>query len=191
MRRYLPHLLAGLLFVIMAVLWLKNWGDEAAANQAGQTVTAAPAKEVARTPRVNVPVKAPVKVYAGGAALKGGIQLPQHVVEDEHVEVLASSKIDGRDEHPKTVTTVLNVETGESETYVRTDPLPWFVMSSRGGVGMYGGLKNGEPAVRLEARQEVFRVKALSFGGVASIDQPLNGSSSPDWFVGVGAEWHW
>jgi hypothetical protein len=73
---------------------------------------------------------------------------------------------------------------------VRTDPLPWFAMSSRGGVGMYAGIKNGEPAVRLQARQELFSVKALRFEGIATIDQPISGPGT-DYFVGLGAEYRW
>lgn len=191
MRRYYPHILLGVLLLILAALWLRNWSEESAADQVGQTIVATPAKEVLDAPKVDVAVKKPVKVYQGGAALKDGLKLPRLAVEDPDVEVLASSKIDGRDDHPKTVTTVLNVETGESETYVRTDPLPWFAMSSRGGVGMYGGLKNGEPAVRLEARQELFTVKAIHFGAVATVDQPISGRAGTDYFIGLGAEYRW
>jgi hypothetical protein len=191
MRRYYPHILLGVLLLILAALWLRNWSEESAANQVGNTIVATPAKEVRAAPKVDVAVKKPVKVYQGGAALKDGLKLPRVAVEDPDVEVLASSKIDGRDDHPKTVTTVLNVETGESETYVRTDPLPWFAMSSRGGVGMYGGLKNGEPAVRLEARQELFSVKAVVFGLAATFDQPISGPAGPDYFIGLGAEYRW
>lgn len=191
MRRYYPHTLLILLAVISAVLWLRNWREESAANQVGQTVVAARANEVRDVPKVEVEVKKPVKVYNGGAALKNGLKLPAPVAEDTSVEVLASSKIDGRDDHPKTITTTINKETGESETYVRTDPLPWFAMSSRGGVGMYGGLKNGEPAVRLEARQEIFTIKSLHFGAVASIDQPISGPVGRDYFIGLGAEYRW
>lgn len=191
MRSYYPHAMLAILMLILAVLWFRNWTAESASNQVGQTVLSTPSKEVRGVPKIDVAVKTPVKVYAGGAGLKEGIKLPRAVVDNAAVEVLASSKIDGRDDHPKTVTTVLNTETGESETYVRTNPLPWVAMSSKGGAVLYTGIKNGEPAIRLQAQQEIFRVKALSFGGVASIDQPLNGGKSPDWFVGVGAELHW
>jgi hypothetical protein len=191
MRRYYPHVLLFILVLIFVMLWLRNWNEESAANQVGKTVIAQPAKEIRNVPKVAVEVKQPVKVYKGGAALKGGLKLPRVAVEDQAIEVLASSKIDGRDDHPKIVTTVLNVETGESETYVRTDPLPWFAMSSRGGVGMYAGIKNGEPAVRLQARQELFSVKALRFEGIATVDQPISGPVGTDYFVGLGAEYRW
>jgi hypothetical protein len=192
MRRYYPHLLLVVLALIAATLWVRNWSDESAANQVGVTIVATPAKEVHDVPKVAVPVKKPVQVYAGGQGLKEGIKLPRAVVEDDQVEVIASSKIDGRDDHPKTVTTVLNVETGESETYVRTDPLPLFDWSSRGHVGLAAGLKNGEPAVRLTAEQELFTVKALHFGAVATFDQPLNGGGTgSDYFVGVMGKYQW
>jgi hypothetical protein len=191
MRRYYPHVLLFILVLIFVMLWLRNWSEESAANQVGKTVIAQPAKEIRNVPKVAVEVKQPVKVYKGGAALKDGLKLPRVAVEDQAIEVLASSKIDGRDDHPKTVTTVINTETGESETFVRTDPLPWFAMSSRGGVGMYAGIKNGEPAIRLQARQELFAVKALRFEGIATIDQPVSGPVGTDYFVGLGAEYRW
>jgi hypothetical protein len=192
MRRYFPHVLLVVLVLILAILWLRNWSAESDSNQVGETIAAVPSKEVRDVPRVDVAVKKPVKVYQGGAALKDGLKLPRVVVEDADVEVLASSKIDGRDDHPKTVTTVLNVETGESETYVRTDSLPLFDWSSRGHLGIAAGLKNGEPAMRLSAEQELFTVKAMHFGAVATFDQPLNaGSSGSDYFVGVMGKYQW
>lgn len=188
---FFQYAVLGCLVVIAAMLWIRNWQMESEQNQVGQTVIARPADEVRYVPKVDVQVKAPVKVYKGGAALKNGLKLPKDVVDAPAAEVIASSKIDGRDDHPKTVTTIINTETGESETYVRTDPLPWFAMSSRGGVGMYAGFKNGNPAVRLQAEQEIFTVKALHFKGVASIDQQTGGPISADYFVGVGAEYRW
>jgi hypothetical protein len=192
MRRYYPHILLVVLALIAIVLWLRNWSEEAAVNQVGETIVATPAKEVRDVPKVAVTVNKPVQVYAGGRGLKEGIKLPTPVVENAHVEVISSSKIDGRDDHPKTVTTVLNVETGESETYVRTDPLPLFDWSSRGHLGIAAGLKNGEPAVRLSAEQELFTVMAMHFGAVATFDQPLNaGASGSDYFVGVMGKYQW
>lgn len=188
---FFQYIVLACLIGIAALLWVRNWQNESDQNQIGQTVIARPADEVKDVPKIDVQVKAPVKVYKGGAALKDGLKLPKDIVDLPSAEVISSSKIDGRDDHPKTVTTVINTETGESQTYVRTDPLPWFAMSSRGGVGMYGGFKNGDPAVRLQAEQEIFTVKALHFKGVASIDQPVNGLISADYFVGVGAEYRW
>lgn len=187
------YILAGiiLLGLVVFALWVRNFQLDHERNQVGQTVIATPAHEVKSVPKIDVEVKRPVKVYKGGAGLKGGLKLPDPVVQDDAQQVLASSKIDATDDHPHTVTTVLNTETGQSETYVRTDPLPWVAWSSRGGAGVYAGIKNGEPAVRLEARQELFTVKAVHFGAIASVDQPISGPVGLDYFVGVGAEYRW
>lgn len=52
--------------------------------------------------------------------------------------MIASSKLPAG-ERAKTVTTVINTETGHSETYTRTDSLPWVAVESRGEIGMYYG----------------------------------------------------
>lgn len=193
-RDYKPVLIQILLAVLAmacAYFWWQSHLANRQQNEVGKTVIATQAKEVANVPKVDVKIKAPIKVYKGGASLKEGIKLPPEVVQDDAQQVIASSKIDGLDDHPKTVTTVIDTETGESQTYMRTDPLPWLAWSDRGSVGMYAGLKNGTPAVRLQAHQELFTVKAIHFGAVASVDQPISGPISADYFVGVGAEYRW
>lgn len=189
MRRFYPHILLAVLLLILAALWLRNWSEEADANQVGQTIVATPAKEVRDVPTMEVVVKKPVKVYQGGAALKDGLKLPRVAVEDPDVEVLASSKIDGRDDHPKTVTTVLNVGTGESETYVRTDPLPWFAMDKRGHIGIGPQLTDSGRAIRLEAEQAFFDIKDWRFVGKANYDKMQDVDDR--WAITFMVEKHW
>lgn len=178
------------LVVILALAWLAyTWK---AAPEVGKTVIAEPAKEVKRVPKVGVAIKAPVKVYQGGASLKKEIDLPAEVVQSETQQVIASSKIEAADDHPRTVTTVIDTATGESQTYVRTDPLPWLAWDDRGAIGMYAGIKNGAPTIRLQARQGIFSVKAVHVGLMASIDQPVVSTPVlPEYFIGVGAEYRW
>jgi hypothetical protein len=180
-----------LLIIITVLLWLRNWSEDRLAETPGLVVVATPTKEVKHIPKVAVPVKQPVKVYKGGKKLKQKLTLPEPVVESAVEEVLASTKVEPAGRHPHTVTTTLNTETGESETYVRTDPLPWFVTSSRGSAGIYVGLKNGVQTARFQAEQELFSVKSVHFGAVASIDQPMAGPAGTDYFVGVGAKFEW
>ncbi len=142
---------------------------------------------------VPVPVKAPVKVYKGGAELKKKLKLPVAVAENPAKEIIASSKI-AADSHPQTVSTVINTETGESETFVRRDPLPWLAWDTSGEVGIYAGIKNGHQAVRLQARQGIVQVKAVNIGIVGSIDQAVSAASmvhGTDYFIGVGAWVKW
>lgn len=183
---YITLVLASAVFV---VCWIAH--DRHTSPEVGKTVIATPAPEVKAVPKVGVTIKAPVKVYQGGAILKKKIELPPEVAQDDNQQVIASGKIDAADDHPHTVTTVINTETGESQTYVRTDPLPWLAWDDRGSIGMYAGIKSGAPAVRLQARQGLFSVKAVHFGGIASIDQPMQGLSMPDYFIGIGAEYRW
>ncbi|MEW6314155.1 MAG: hypothetical protein AB1513_08975, partial [Pseudomonadota bacterium] len=107
--------------------------------------------------------------------------------------VLESSQVPA-DDHPQTVTTVIDTETGETETYVKRDPLPWFAWDTHGEAGIYAGLARGSPALRLEARQGIFAVKALHAGVIASYDQLLAPSPfAPQGagFVGVGVWMKW
>lgn len=175
--------------VVIGVIFIAKWivHDRQPSQDTGSTVTAAPAKEVRDTPKIAVPMNAPVKVYQGGATIKKKLNLPPDVAQDDHQQIIASSKIEG--DQPHTVTTVINTDTGESQTYVRTDPLPWLAWDDHGGVGLYAGYKNGAPATRLQAHQELFRIKGVRVGVLASMDLPITGR--PDTFIGFGAEYRW
>jgi hypothetical protein len=155
-------------------------------DKAGQVVIATPAKEVASVEKVEVPVKK-VTVYKTTPALKKKLDLPQPVIDDQQQAVLASSKIPAG-ERAHTVTTVINTDTGKSETYTRTDPLPWLAFENRGEVGVYVGVKNGQQALRLQARQDFVQVKALHLGVVGSVDVS---AGKPDVFVGAGVSYRW
>jgi hypothetical protein len=179
------------ILILLGLYWLGAYMKDSKQSVAGTVVKATPAPEVKHIPLVPVETKKPVKVFAGGTAVKNKLQLPREVIEAPEEEVIASTKIDNRDRHPHTVTTTLNTETGETETYVRTDPLPWLATSTRGHVGMYAGLKNGEQTIRLQAEQELFSVKSVHFGAIATIDQPMGGPSGTDYFVGFGAKYEW
>jgi hypothetical protein len=173
-------------------IWLIFWKDALKAHPVppvNLSVPAKPAQEVKAETKVDKPIQAKtVKVYP--AEVKAKTNLPPVVQANPVLEVIASNQVKA-DDHPQTITTLINTESGDSETYVRRDPLPWFETTSRGEVGLVLGLKNAEPAVRLEARQELFQVKAVHFGVTGSVDQQLNGAEKTDWFVGVGAWYRW
>jgi len=152
-------------------------------ERAGEVKEAKAAPEVAAVPKTDIaPPK--VKVYAGGAPVKLKLSLPQSVVDNAGQHVIASSKI-AASEHPHTVTTVIDEKTGESQTFVRTDPLPWVAYSSKGAAGIYYGIKSGKQVARLQVRQDVLQVKALRAGVMASVD------SDGQTFAGVGLEYRW
>jgi hypothetical protein len=154
----------------------------------GVSLKAKQAKEVAKIPKIDVPIKAPVKVYGGGKKPKKDLNLPSSIINDDNSHILASSKVNN-DDHPHTITTVINDKTGESETFVRTDPLPWLAWDNKGEAGIYIGIKNMEPATRLEVRQGIFQVKAIHFQAIGSADVTQSGKS--DYFLGVGGIYRW
>lgn len=121
-----------------------------------------------------------VKVFE--PEVKTRLKLPKTVIDDPDKHVVSSSKIKA-DEHPHTVTTVLDKSTGELTTYDRKDPLPWLAVTNRTHIGAYYGLKNGQEAVRIQAQQELLQIKSLRIEAVASVDI---GSGKPDTFIGIG-----
>lgn len=161
------------------------------APTAAPTAVAVPASvapEVKKAPRVSVTLPVPVKAYAPG--IKGTLKLPESIVSDENQHVTTAARVRSSD-RPQTVTTVLDATTGESRAYVKEEALPWLALDTHGEAGIYAGLKNGERAARLEVRQGLFQVKAVHFGAVASLDQPLSGPIKTDSFIGVGAWVRW
>jgi hypothetical protein len=94
-----------------------------------------------------------------------------------------------KDEFDKTVTTILDVDTGITTTYVKDEPLSWLSLNRHGNVGIYGGIKNGTSAIRLQANQGIVDIKDIHINAIGSIDQSTNGKT--DYFVGVGAAYNW
>lgn len=155
----------------------------------GLNIVATPAPEVKKVTPVAKPIKAKtVKVYP--AAVKNTIKLPQIIQDNPDLDVIASNQVPA-DDHPQTITTLINTETGESQTFVKRDPLPWLAVDTHGEAGMYMGIKNGTPTARLEAKQGLLQVKALHFGLIGSVDQQLGNGQDTDYFIGTGAWVRW
>ncbi len=180
--------LAILLFLIMQ--WSRQSIDKITAP-VGAHVIATPAKQIAAIPKHQAVVKSgSVRVYESRAKIT--LKLPEAIKQDEAKQVLESTRVDA-DDHDQTITTILDTETGDTQTLVRREPLPWIAWRDDGSAGLYAGIKNGTPTARLEIKQSLFSVKAIRFGAVATVDQPLGyaATTSPDYFVGVGAEYRW
>lgn len=148
----------------------------------GIQMPARPAPEVAHETRVPAVVQQPLQVYK--PAVKKKLRLPQRVQQNENQHVLAATKT-ANDERQHTVTTVVDTQTGTSETFDRVEPLPWIAVNTKTQVGIIYGIKQGKPVGRLQAEQEFLQVKALHFGGIASLD------SDATYFVGVGVWARW
>lgn len=172
-----------LIAAILALKWVEAIKSDSPLSSY-QPVIAKPSKVVKNVPQIDVVVKKPVKVYKNGAALKNGLKLPQEVVKDDNIQIL-SSNTTANDDHPHTLTTTINTETGESETYDKKEPLPWIALDARGSLGIYYGIKSTGTVARLEAKQDVFDVKNIRCGGVASVD------TDASYFAGIGCAITW
>lgn len=127
-----------------------------------------------------------VQVYHKRA--KAALHLPKEVQQASGQVVLAALDLP-HSKHQRAVSAVLDTDTGEVKSYVEEKPLPWVEPSSVGGVGVYMGLKNFEPAVRAELRQDLINIKGVAVGAVVTVDRTLSGTT--DTFAGVGARYEW
>lgn len=133
-------------------------------------------------------IRTPVKVYKPEA--KKRLNLPQNITQDASKHVAASSTIKP-DDHPHTVSTVIDDKTGEVTTYDTRGPLPWLAVDNHGEAGVAYGIRDGQPTVRLEVRQNLLDVKAVKLGVEATVDQPMSGPLGSSYFVGVGLAYRW
>jgi len=182
--KYVAYALAvvvvGLAWFIVYLLAFDSSKTDSAA------VEATPAAAVANESKVETPIASgKVEVYAASAKKK--LKLPAKVVNDSKKQVIAANTVEPSD-NEQTVTTVIDTDTGKSETYVKAEPLPWLSSSKHGSIGAYYGFKGGDQTARVQATQDLFQVKAVHVGAIVSVDRSASGS---DAFVGVGASYKW
>lgn len=175
-------LLMVLVCVLEAIVFFKFFRE--ADHPVGVHVEATPAREVSRVPRVAVQVK---EVQAYAPAAKKKLKLPQEVQGNPDRHVVAATRTQA-DERPHTVITVLDAKTGTFTTYDPADPLPWVAVNATSEAGVFYGYRNGAPALRVEARQELLQVKSLHLGAIASADAS---AGNVDGFVGIGVWARW
>jgi hypothetical protein len=150
-------------------------------------VLATVAPQVHREIKEDVAVPA-AKVRAYRPAVKHKLKLPQAVQDDAAQSVVSASQV-AADEHPQTVTAVLDTATGVTTQYVKEEPLPWVGVQQHSEAGMYAGVQNGQPAVKAYVRQELLQVKALHLGAIAEATQ-VQGRGL-DTFAGFGVWARW
>ena len=182
--------------ILLVIGWVWNWYNKAPVV-VGESVLGVTASEVVSAGTEGVVVTMPVITVKGGRALKEKLNLPKEVQANDSKKVLDSVVVP-EDGHRHKVTPVLNTVTGKTETFVETLPLPWFQFKTDGAAGVYTGISDVGEAARIQARQTFFSVKAVDFGGIASVDQPYGAASSNSggsvptrFFIGVGAEYRW
>lgn len=150
------------------------------------SVPAKDAPEVKRAPTATVQPKKGVKVFAGDTKAK--LKLPPDALSNPAEHVISATRVPGSD-RPQTITTTVNTDTGESRSFVKTDPYPWFAWEPRGGVRLSLGAKirdgRVEQVVRMGVNYDALRIKALTAGVTGTVD------SDGDAFVGVGVAYRW
>lgn len=172
--------LAGILLLsALAFGAWKLWSTPATAVAVG------PAQALAGESKQELQPKT-VKVYKPSAKPK--LSLPKSVQDNPAQHVLSATDIP-KSKHERTLSTVLDADTGEVTTYVTEKPLPWLESTRSGSIGMYIGLKGLEPAVRAELRQDFYSIKGVQVSAIASADQTQSGRT--DTFVGIGARYEW
>ncbi|HQS59714.1 MAG: hypothetical protein B7Y56_02950 [Gallionellales bacterium 35-53-114] len=143
---------------------------------------AQPAPQVAAIPKQTI--KPPVvKVYAHRAKQK--LNLPEEIHTDPNLYVLQSTRLPN-DTHPATVTTLIDQHTGQVQTIVRREPLPWFATEHTGEARIDVGIKSTTGTIaRLTLREDLLQVKALHAGINASLD------TDGQLFAGIGIGFKW
>jgi len=178
------------IILLVCVLTL-HWIDGKLHRQASKTnsVVAISSPILKDEPVAQIEIKKPVKVFKNSRKIKQKAKLPETVVNNENAHVVAAISIPQDDLFPKTVTTILDTDTGITTSYIKDEPLPFLSLNLHGDVGLYGGIKNGTTAVRLQANQGIVDIKNIHIKATGSIDQTTNGKT--DYFVGVGASYNW
>lgn len=144
-----------------------------------------PAKEAPQVAAVPKESIVPPKIEVYTAPAKEKLNLPPSVKQDPHAHVLQSTRVPA-DDHPQTVTTLINDQTGQTETLVRREALPWLAAEQRGEARLAYGMKNGGVKVgRLSVQEDLVQVKALHAGVNASLD------TDGRYFVGAGVAYKW
>jgi hypothetical protein len=120
-----------------------------------------------------------LEVYAPEAKQKLGLPVAEQA--DTNIDVLAATKVDPNDPHPKTIVSTVDIKTGKVDTEVKEDPYPWLVAENHSEVRADFGYKSsGIKVVRLSLTEEVLQVKAFHIGGNVAVD--TDGTA----FLGVG-----
>lgn len=143
---------------------------------------AQPAHQVASIPKQTIKPPA-VKVYAPKAKQK--LDLPDEIQSNPNLYVLQSTRLPN-DTHPSTITTLIDQQTGEVQTFVRREPLPWFAAQPTGEARIDVGIKKTAGTVaRLSIHEDLIQIKALHAGINASLD------SDGELFIGAGIAYKW
>jgi hypothetical protein len=178
----LKYIIGIALVITMAVLaW---WHFTPTSAPVGQATLARVAPQVIAVPTQTI--KPPsVKVYAPVA--KKRLELPDQIQNDPNQYVLTASRLPS-DTHPQTVTTVINRETGDVQTFFRREPYPLLKAEQAGHIRLGYGYKTDVGQVyRISASENFWQTKAIHWG----IDGTLDSKGQGRAYVGGHVEYQW
>lgn len=172
-------IVAGFLIAAAAVAWWVSLPDKASVNQ---WRPATPAPQLKAAPKTTI---SPPKVAVFVPSAKRKLDLPPEVQADPKQHVIDATLV-ASDEHPQTVAVVINDQTGEVQTFVRKEELPWLAAEQRGEIRLDYGVRNMLARVgRVTFRDDLVRVKAFHLGVNASAD------TDGQYFAGAGIGYRW
>lgn len=171
-----------LVLILLGALGGSYYASSSAPAPTEKWTPAQPAPQVDTVPKQTI--KPPeVQVYAPRAKQK--LELPDEILNDPNLYVLQSTRLPS-DTHPATVTTLIDQNTGQVQTFVRREPLPWFATEQTGEVRIDVGVKSAAGTVgRLSMREDLLQVKAWHAGINANLD------TDGEVFAGVGVAYKW
>ncbi len=150
-------------------------------SQTGEYKQAQISPQVENVPKETVQSK--VQVYAAAAKKKLGLTKAKQ--NDSSIAVLDSSKLPPSD-HPQTVTTTLDTDTGTIETEVKQEPLPLIAAEQTGYIRIGYGIKTGRGKIaRISISENLIQIKSLHAGLDASIDTDGTG------YAGAHIDYGW
>lgn len=165
-------------FALAVALWYYMLPDNKPVGT-WQQATTAPA--VAAIPKERIVTK---YIYVYPKAAKAAGDLPPEIKNDDNKSLIDAVKLTCNDDHPKTVASILDTVTGQTQIITRDEPLPWLAAESRGALGIQYGLGNNGLKGRLAGRWEAVEVKALHLGLAGTVDTDRAA------FGGVSLDWH-
>jgi hypothetical protein len=126
-------------------------------------------QEINQVGRVAVPAK---QVIAYKTEAKEQFHLTQEIQDAPEQQVLSAATVKSGD-RPQTVTTILDTRTGESREFVQAEPLPRLTWGKCGEISADLIEKFGGSIMHIQARQDLFQVKAVHLYVMAGGDAPL------------------
>ena len=178
--------LAGKILLLLALAGTSLWWyyGRTPSSVSEEIVSATVAPEVSKIQKEEI--RPPVlRVYKPAAKEK--LSLPIEVKNNPAERVLSASVVPNT-LYSHTVIGTVNENTGEVQTFVRTNPLPLFLLQHHGYVRLGYGYRPGYGmGYKASISEDLVQIKALHFG----VDATLHVDASMDRYAGVFVEYRW